>query len=61
MPSTPIGIPGMPWPLAWLIIQLLHVLWNTSPHCQWEYYTRFLTVHGHKVITGLGFMYMCGR
>lgn len=64
MLSTPIGIPNMPWPLAWLIIQLLNTLWHVTPHgvtCQWEYHTRFLMEHGHKVITSIGFVYGCFR
>lgn len=49
----------MPWNMAWLIIQLLTMLFHVSSHCQWEFYTHTVIHHGHKFITQ-GFLYMCG-
>lgn len=51
--------PVMPWNMAWLIIQLLTMLFHVSSHCQWEFYTHTVIHHGHKFVTQ-GFLYMCG-
>lgn len=57
-------VPGIPWSIAWLLMQLLTLIFHTVPHgahmCQWEYVTHSaVNVHHVRHVVMVGFEYLC--